>query len=291
MKLLYSLLDFTQICGSQMYFYELASKMVAKGHDCTLISNIGGEITAAACEKGVKCLPYSELGRLNEQKFDLIHASHKPILEAIIENNVLPAVPVVQTCHSEIIPLELPFLNERVKHYIAIRPTVVDKILESGVKLEQISLIYNPIDETLFNKEKTEFDGYVLFVGSIDKLRKNALLDTINNAGATRVIVVGRNDYPELLSKYPNVSFIEPTLGVSKYFKGCDYVEGIQGGRTKYEALFCGKQYFDHQVNANGDVVKTNSCLELESPEIHTSTFVVNEIEKLYLDTIKKVLT
>ena len=58
---------------------------------------------------------------------DLIHTQHKPITEHICR--LYPNIPKISTIHSEVIDLEIPYVHESIKKYIAIRPEIKDYLI------------------------------------------------------------------------------------------------------------------------------------------------------------------
>ena len=46
----------------------------------------------------------------------------------------------------------------------------------------KVEVIYNPIDETRFKKTKSEPENFILFVGTIDYLRRNSIFDLLKYA-------------------------------------------------------------------------------------------------------------
>lgn len=269
MNILFTLLDYREITGSAMYVYELSKELVSLGHEVTICSNIeGSELTRRSVKKGVTVVPYSFLLNPPVKPFDIIHASHKPVIENIISNDLLSGVPIVQTCHSEILPkYEAPVIHERIKAYIGIRESIVEQIKkdlirsisENDVISGILRFIPNPIDCERFNQIELRDEGYILFVGSIDYLRKNALIETIKYAKQhdLKVKVVGRNDYPHLENDYPDIMFYQPTFEIEKFVKNCSMTAGIIFGRTAMEGYFCQKPYLDFEIDSNGNILKS----------------------------------
>ena len=67
-------------------------------------------------------------------------------------------------------------LHESIKEWIAIRPEIEEFLIQKhNIEKEKIKVIYNPINEEKFLNSKKE-ENYLLFVGTIDYLRKNTHL-------------------------------------------------------------------------------------------------------------------
>lgn len=289
MRILFTLMDFREMGGAQMYFYELSRALMRRGHFCTIISNIQGQMAQMATDAGIRCLPYSELKDVSTHDYDIIHASHVPNIEAIVSDDILSGKPLIQTCHSEIIPVEAGVNHHRVSAYIAIRKTIKEQLISNGLLKEKIHLIYNPIDEEKFNINYTSSnDKKILFAGSIDYLRVNPLKHAYKmfcHDGTYKMIVAGRNDFPELGGMMPNAVFIGPQNSIDHLIKECEFVVGIQGGRTKWEAGFCGKKYMNITVDAQGNILNFDEApMYAPDEELakYGADYVARQLEKLY---------
>lgn len=293
MTILYCLMDFREIAGAQMHYYELAKAMQKRGHTCKILSNIGGIMKVAAEKEGIQVLPYKHLGDFTRHDADVIHASHIPVVNDVLQREVFENKPFIQTCHSEIIPVEFPVIHHKIKRYIAIRPTIYSIIKNAGIPTEKIELIYNPIDESIFRRSDRPKKQFILFVGSVDYLRINVVREAIKEARSKNMdlVVIGRNDFPGIFSEYKRIRFLVPTLQVSSFFQDAQVVYGIQAGRTGAEALLCGTAYKDYEVDEQGNIKK--STLYNPDPEtveqvagMYRSSLVAERMEGVYLETI-----
>lgn len=307
MNILFTLLDYREITGSAMYVYELSRELVKSGHDATICSNIeGSELAMRSVKNGVTVVPYSFLLNPPTKQFDIIHASHKPVIENIIANDLLSNVPMVQTCHSEVLPkYEAAVIHGRVKAYIGIRESIVNQInasvfSEIDIKvniatLENpfVELIPNPIDRERFNSKDISTEGYILFAGSIDYLRKNALIETIKYAKQhnLKVKVVGRNDYPHLQNDYPEVMFYQPTFEIEKFVKNCTMTAGIIFGRTAMEGYFCRKPYIDFQIDLHGNVTGSKRFGNMRYVDYEISNRNSKAVAEKVMQVYKQVLS
>jgi glycosyltransferase involved in cell wall biosynthesis len=296
MRILFSLIDFREIGGAQMYFYELARALNKKGHKCTIISNTDGFMASLGQFSGINCIPYKNLNDLSIHDYDIIHASHIPNLEDIVKNDILPGKPLIATCHSEIIPLEYPYNHHRIAAYIAIRPTIKDLMLKEKISEDKIHLIYNPIDVERYNinySTNSELKQFV-FVGSIDHLRKKALeycYEKFVVGEGYKMLVVGRNDFWELPGKMKGVNFLGQRINPEEFIKSSSFVVGIQNGRTKWEAALCGKPYLDIQVDDHGNILTIDDKPQFQPDEEvikYRSDFVADRIEELYSKFLNK---
>lgn len=295
MNILYTFLNFNGLTGSELYYYELAREMVNLGHNVTISSNCGGEIKYRAEKNGIKCINMADT-EINSirNNFDIIHLSHKPVasgLAPIFTNSLtFPAKPsspkFVATIHSEVLDIEDVVKTELrffIDRYILVRGSIFGVINT----LRKKHLIYNPIDFSRFNEKNTSDEGYILFPGSLNYLRKNVLLNVMHEFPNREILVIGRNDYPDL--KLKNVRFMDPVWNIEDYIKKAHMVIGILRGRTFYEALLCGKQQIDFTVDKEGNILHDEfyqgNYFGFDKNEVD-SILVALKIEKIYKELI-----
>jgi len=306
LKILFTCLSFKTFTGSELYVYELAKGMKKLGHDVTVMSEIGGPLTDLAKKQGIKVHPLSEpigykkgdgvwlfngevsqpnvMYRISEIPFDIIHCQHKPVTEYICK--VYPDIPKICTIHSEVINLEEPFKHESIKEWIAIRPEIEQfLIIEHDIPEEDIKVIYNPIDNEKFQKSTKE-ENYLLFVGTVDYLRKPTIFDLIEKTkeNGLEFWIVGENksDYLDKLIENPHVKYFPATWQVEKFVSNCKQTAGIQLGRTTIEGWISGKPGWIYRVDSNGDILDINLHEPPQDIEKYYNTNVCESVEKEY---------
>lgn len=269
MKILYTFLNFNSFTGSELYYYELAKEMAALGHDVTIASTCDGKIKTLAESKGIKCRSFMEINNFND--FDIIHASHSPVIESILKSTI--KVPLIVTCHSEILDLEKIPDNKKIFHFIGIRKSIFHSLPEG-----KRSLIYNPVDSKRFNTSGTiDNDGPVFFPGTINYLRVGPLLDVIKTYINTyEIVCMGSNDYPDV--KIEGVHYNQLSSTPEYMMKKSSLVAGIINGRTGIEAAFCGKPYLNYVVNKDGMII----CRHLIEPSEYVIEFEGERLDKNY---------
>ncbi len=286
MKILYTFLNFNSFTGSEVYYYELAKEMVSLGHEVTISSVCGGLITHQAVNAGITCTDFMSIKDFND--FDVVHASHYPVVEAILRSSI--KVPLIITCHSEILSLERIPNHSKISHFIGIRKSIFSMLPEG-----KRSLIYNPVDSKRFNTDNTQDEKFIFFPGTINYLRVGPLLDVIKSYINTHQIVcMGSNDYPDV--KIEGVNYNSLSSAPEVMMKKSSIVAGIINGRTGIEAAFCGKPYLDYTVNGQGYIM--GKCLiepkdwkvdfegDLVNKNYFTSGYVAKRIELLYREFI-----
>jgi glycosyltransferase involved in cell wall biosynthesis len=175
-----------------------------------------------------------------------------------------PNTPIICSIHSEVINLEEPVISPDIKKYIAIRPEIKEYLVNKfNIDSNDVDVIYNPIDGDKFkvipNKEVRD-KKRILFVGTIDYLRRNTLqdlVDTTRESNQELWIVGKKNDtyLDEMINNQNHVKYFEPTPNVEKYIQQCDETAGILLGRTTIEGWMCGKNGWIYDVDSNGNIL------------------------------------
>jgi len=318
LNVLISCLFFKNFTGSELYVYELARNLLNENCNVTVVSDINGPLANMATNLGIKVCSINEppgfklgdgkwgfdtdkgfetskenmLYKVNEVNYDVIHTQHKPITEAIC--NLYPDVPKLYTIHSEVISEEQPILHPSIKKYVAIRPSIADYIENDfRVPSEDIVVVRNPIDEKRFNKIKTKNENYVLFVGTIDYLRKNAIMDlsTYAKENNLELWLVGANSSTYLgeLLKENHIKHFNATWNVETFVKNCKETAGIMLGRTTIEGWMCGKSGWIYEVDSNGNIVKKefhNPPTDNELQDSYFASTVAKKIKTEYINIL-----
>jgi hypothetical protein len=318
-KVLIGCLFFKEFTGSEMYVYELSKNLIKQNVDVSVVAyETEGPLSNIAKSEGIKVFnitnpPGFKLGdgvwRLNtpngsiiseknkfykigEEHFDIIHYQHHPVVNIL--NNLYPNVSKVYTIHSEVISLENPVINETVQKYIAIRPEIKEHLINNfGIDSDTIDVIYNPIDTERFNTQNIKDDNYILFVGTIDELRKNTIFDLIdysNDVGKDLWIVgADKSNYTSQFKYYGNVKYFPSTKNVEKFVKNCSETAGILLGRTTIEGWLCGKPGWIYNIDSDGNIINKTFNDVPQDTDKFNSLNVVKQIKEIYLNTINKL--
>ena len=312
-KVLLSCLFFKTFTGSELYVYELAKNLQKLNCDVTVMSEIDGPLTKLAKERGIKSISHMEppgykLGdgtwgfngpngvepskegmfyKISDVTYDIIHTQHKPITERICQ--LYPDIPKITTIHSEVISLEDPHIDPSIKSYIAIRPEIKEYLNEK-FEIENVDVIYNPIDNEKFRPKNIKEENAILFVGTIDYLRENTIRDLIekSNEDGMELWLVGEdksNYLPAILSN-SHVKHFPPTWNVEPYVQKCSETAGIQLGRTTIEGWMCGKPSWIYKVDSGGFILSKEKFNPPTDIEKYYSVNVATKIKEEY----KKVL-
>jgi len=316
-KVLLSCLFFRGFTGSELYVYELAKSLMKLNCSVTILSQIGGPLTDMAKKIGIKCLSFEEapgfklgdgvweyqtpngvqvstlnvLYKTSEVDYDIVHIQHKPVAERII--NMYPELDKVCTIHSEVMSKELenPIINETIKKFIAIRPEIKSHLINTfNVPEELIEVIYNPIDNEKFQPKNLPSENYILFVGTIDYLRKEAILDLIEY---TREIgkelwLVGENNgnYLDNILLESHVKHFPSTWNIENYILKSSETAGIQLGRTTIEGWMCGKPSWIYKVDSGGFILSKEKFDPPSDIEKYHTLNVAQKIKDEYINIL-----
>ena len=317
MKVLISCLFFRNFTGSEVYVYELAKNLQKQNCQVTILSQIGGPLTNLAKKEGIRCVSFEEapgfkLGdgkwtyvspegkpelsqpnvmyKVGEVDFDIIHVQHKPVVERVI--GMYPTIDKICTIHSEVISLEDPVTHESIKKYIAIRPEIKDHIVDKfDIDEDQVEVVYNPVDKSKFTLKNPQDKNYVLFVGTIDYLRRETIMDLIDytreNGKELWIVGEDKSDYLAALLAHPHVKRFPPSWDLAPYLKDCSETAGIQLGRTTIESWMSGKNAWIYKVDSYGAILSK----ELTEPPIDIDKFYAENVAKQIKNTYVEILS
>ena len=312
LKILIACLNFNDYTGSELYVYELARGLAKEGHDVHICSTIGGDIARRIKSHGVtlwdiKNPPGFVLGDgkkqfttpdgktiktkenqlypVSDPKFDILHLNHNPVTKALL--NIYRGVNnIVCTIHSEVIELEHPVKDDRIKQYICIRPEIKDFIETNfDIDPDKTKVIYNAFDENRFKKYPLPNKKRVLFVGTIDYLRKLTIEDLISvtKEENKELWILGkkRENYLDNILE-PHVKYLDPTWNVEDYIKQCDETAGILLGRTTIEGWLSNRPGWIYDVDESGNILGKTYHEVPEDISKFRSKNVINKIINSY---------
>lgn len=323
LKVLIACLNFKGYTGSELYVFELAKGLKKKGHDVSVVSNIGGPITDKARKLGIKVYSVEEppsfkrgdgiwalpkpdggvmpsdpntLYKVAVADYDIMHLNHTPIAKRMLE--LYPEIPAISSIHSEVIELEHPVISDKIGKYIAIRPEIKEFLINAfHIPEEKIDVVYNPIDNTRFNTdyklpENTGDSKKIVFVGTIDYLRRNAIIDLVKTTKeeGNQLILVGNNsdNYLEgLLRENEHITYYPATPKVETIVKQCDETAGILLGRTTIEGWLCGKGGWIYDVDSAGNIIGKTFHEVPDDVDKFRADKVVEEVLNEYEDVLR----
>lgn len=314
-KVLLSCLFFRSFTGSELYVYELARQLQKLNCEVTVLSQIGGVLTDMAKRQGIKVLSFEQapafkmgdgswgittdkgfepskpnmMYRVSEAPFDIIHMQHKPVAERMIQ--FYPEVEKVYSIHSEVIELENPVKHESIKKYIAIRPEIEHYLTNNfDIPNSEIEIIYNPVDREKFKPKNTKDENFILFVGTIDYLRRDAIMDLIDYSKSVgkELWIVGedKSNYLPQILLHSHVKHFPATWDVEAFINRCSETAGIQLGRTTIEGWLCGKPGWIYKVNSIGTVQSKELHVVPNDVEKYDASLVAQKIKSVYQEIL-----
>ena len=312
LKVLLSCISFRNFTGSELYVFELAKSLTKLNCSVTVLSQIGGPVTDMAKKLGIKCVSFENapgfklgdgqwgmntpegfkpstpnaLYRISDVDYDIIHFQHKPVAERIL--NMYPELPKISAIHSEVISLEDPVVDPTIKKYIAIRPEIKEHMINNfDIPEEMIEVIYNPVDNEKFQSKKVSEENYVLFVGTIDYLRKETILDLIEYTRelGKELWLVGENNgnYLENVLLEDHVKHFPSTWKIENFILKSYETAGIQLGRTTIESWMCGKSSWIYKVDKGGFILSKEKFNPPSDIEKYHTLKVAQQIKDEYL--------
>jgi hypothetical protein len=131
-----------QRAGSELYLFELATRLLARGHTPIAFSPRLGQVAAALRKATVPVV--DDLAAIGEPP-DLIHGQHH--LAAMMALLHFPGVPSLFVCHGWQPWEENPPRFPRILRYVAVDFTTRERLVsESGIPPERVEVVLNFVD-------------------------------------------------------------------------------------------------------------------------------------------------
>jgi glycosyltransferase involved in cell wall biosynthesis len=253
-------------------------------------------LLSKAKKAGINIYNINEIEKLQYYKFDIIHINHKPIGQIVLQ--YFPNIPAVMHVRSEVIPVfEEPILHNNIKKYISIRPSITEYIKSFGINEENIVHIDNPFDTNRFNtnyKQQKNNKEIILFIGTLDYLRKNILFDLKEQVEKENKIlwIIGNNsgNYANELLTSPinesHVRYFGIKSNVEDYLKKCDFTAGIFTGRSTIEGFLCGKKGYIYTVDKQGNILNKELMDVPKDIEKYSAEYSAKKVIELYINIL-----
>lgn len=248
MNVLIALWQFLTLTGAEMYAYELARGLVARGQRVTVTApRVGGEIAVRAQAFGVNVVRRDDL---TETAFDILHLQQPEPTAWALQR--FPEAPAVMTVHGRVEPFERPVLDERIRRYICVLPEIQDRAIHKyGVPEEQTTVIYNPIDRRRFNTDGAEAvdPPTILMAGTLNDIRAPMFrrLQWIAARDRMQLVVIGGQ---------------MATWDIEHHVKRARLVAGLYLGRAVIEGWCCGKTALVFHYDDTGLVIDDEHRLD-----------------------------
>jgi len=245
-----------------MYVYTLAKELVDMGNEVTIYSKIGGLITKKARQAGIEVIDKLD----KKRKFDVMHLNQNWSAHVLD----IYDIPAIYTIHSKF-ECENPVKDERIKKYIAIRPSIAQKW---SIDAE---IIYNPIDFSRFHEYPTPKEDLILFVGTIDPLRKQSAMHLLASGKRCRFVGQKFDSWADNLDNW-----FDATWDIEKHLKEATATAGIMLGRTTLEGFACGLPAIIYDVDEQGNIKSFDTHEVPEDMSKFDSKLVAKKILNIY---------
>lgn len=257
MNIVLTLTNYKNLTGSEIYVYELSRELIKKGHKVMILANdIGGDIQAK-----------TKTNIMLHHFFD-----HPDFVADIVINSqpsptaygltFFPRAVQMQILHS-LFDYEEPVIDKGIDRYVAVRPEIKKHWSEKYPELEnRIAVIWNGFDEARFNHEGTKSPRrpLKLFVGTFDHLRRNVIMDLVEDSKKEDfdvILCMPFNPFiQEGITLPKNITYLPTRWDIEALVKECTETVGIFIGRTTIEGFLCGKPALIYDVDEIGRVTK-----------------------------------
>lgn len=244
MKILIIVSEMITLTGSPMYNYTLAIELKRQGYDVDIFSIFSNNsIRQNLVKSGVNVLTKIDYN-IN---YDLTLVSQKKYEKAVRK---IKSDFIINIIHSEY-EEEQPIINSFIDHYIAIRPSIKDKIVKKhGISSDKVDVIYNGVDFSRFDKAKRkkhkgDFTKVVLPC-SIGKLRLPFIEYYTKQASKDFQVHIYGEKYIDNFFKNEWVFIHDAVFDIENHIYDADYIAGILLGRINLEARAMGIPSYIH---------------------------------------------
>jgi len=284
MKILIIVSEMITLTGSPMYNYTLAIELKRQGHDVDIFSIFSNNVTRRnLSEIGVNVLSKIDY----DVNYDLTLVSQKKYEKAVSKIKSDITINIVHSEYDE----ELPIINSSIDNYIAIRPSIKDKIVKkNGLSSDKVEVIYNGVDLSRFNKinrkkHKGDFIKVVLPC-SICKLRHPFIEYYTKQASKDFQVHIYGEKYHTDFYKNEWVFIHDATFDIENHIYDADYIAGILLGRINLEARAMGIPSYIHDPDK-----PTNFYLyDIEDHEFNDRHNIENVVKSI-IDLYEKIKT
>lgn len=260
MKILITNYYFNERSGSEILTLDLAKRLLARGHQVTVLCVTKGELSVEAISSGIRVT--DDIGDIIKVKFDIIH-SHHNVLTYIVRS-FFPKTPIIFYSQGILPALEQPpSIDLGISKYIALSEEVAKNLENKGVDKKLIKILRNSID-TKFFKPKSKINK---------KIRKVLILSNHFNDTFKKIT---ESTLRGLGLKYTHVGLPENVVcDVPAEINKSDLV--ISLGRGTLEAMACGRNTIVYDIHG------ADGFIDLESyKEIRKNNFSGRRYSNIY---------
>jgi hypothetical protein len=247
MKILMTNHQLLGYAGTEVFTYTVAKLLTQKGHEVVVYSPFVGEIGKTFNEISV-CV-YDNAADLPDD-FDLVHVHHNITAYEIRQR--FPHLPIVYMAHGIKHPLEhLPATNLAVSFWVAGSDGIYAHMLNSGIPVEKIRLVRNPVDESNFfpGEPLPALPKKALMISNkVDERTENIIREACGSMGI-KIQFIG--------SRFRAV----PNEQIPGLIRQHDIVFSL--GRGVIETMFCGRVPIVFDVEGGDGMVTPENFSEI----------------------------
>lgn len=211
-----------------MYVHNCAVELVKKGHEVTILSEVGGEIRNSAELNGVRCIDFSNIFDIQDETFDVINAHGKQYAELALEYFDVPCL-----YHGEVL------LHKNVvrKDPIDIGVDTAKFNTKNAERIKEIK------------QEAGQTKKITLFVGPITKQNEQIIKRLSKEE---ELWIVGANQLSHALPEH--IKIHNETFFIEKWLEMADEVCGTSL-YMRHNAFACGKPFRQFTTDNEGNIL------------------------------------
>ena len=135
--------------GSEMYVYDLALALAARGHTPLVYTPHAGPLATDLAKRGVEVR--DSLAAFSEPP-DIVHGQHTvPSVNALLH---FPGVPALYVCHDATARVDAPPTFPRILRHVAVDHNCRERVITAGVSRDRTRVVYNSVDLTRFKARR-----------------------------------------------------------------------------------------------------------------------------------------
>ena len=283
MKILLTNHHIISYSGTETFLITIAKQLEKLGHNIYIYSKyFKHDLVEDITLSGIK---FSDnLDHIKSINFDIIHVHHK--INAYEIRQAFPKTPIVYLSHGILPFLEQPPIWDiKISHFLAVSEEVKQNLIRQGIKSQDISIVRNPIDPTIFKSYQP-----------INKKPKNALILSSR---------IDRESYETIVEALKELqikpNFVDarkkiiPNQQIPKYINKSDIVFSL--GRGILESIFCERIPIIFDYLGGDGIVLSNNYMKYAKKNFSgrtrkikfTKSQLIKEIEKYNKDDIIKL--
>ncbi len=188
---MYLLFSFT-VGGAEKLVVDLCNEMIVQNQDVylyivndfysenllkTLSKKVHVELQKRKVGSGEKIKTLIRIAEyIKKHRIDVVHCNSLDAPDLLLPKSVLfPKTRIIHTIHDvgqygDIPKWKILARNHLCDSFIAISESVRDDLIEAGVNIKKVDIVYNAIDLNKFQGKKRTFDKYHVVVGNVARM-------------------------------------------------------------------------------------------------------------------------